>query len=72
MSKPLALVIEDTKDQAILFSQALEWAGYETEVANDGLEGRKRLAEKVPHLVLLKPIDMMQLRDLAARLLGSG
>lgn len=119
MKKPLALVIEDTKDQAFLFSQALQLAGYETEIANDGLEGLRRLAEEVPHLVLLdlhipkisgedilaeirtmphfqttkvvlatgdsslanklyegadlvllKPIDMFQLRDLAARLLG--
>lgn len=118
MSKPLALVIEDIKEQAVLFSQALEWAGYETTLAYDGLEGQKRLFEKVPHLilldlhipkisgedllrliketpllkeakivlatgdsslaeklneeadlVLLKPIDMFQLRDLAARLL---
>lgn len=119
MAKPLALVIEDVKEQAALFSQALEWAGYETEVANDGLEGQKRLAEKIPRLilldlhipkisgeeifeqikdnplfketkvvlatgdsslaeklhegadlVLLKPIDLLQLRDLAARLIA--
>ena len=118
MMKPLALVIEDVKDQADLFSQALEWAGYETEIANDGLEGLRRLSENIPHLVLLdlhipkisgeellehikknpclkdtkvvlatgdsslaeqlsegvdlvllKPIDMTQLRDLAARLI---
>jgi CheY-like chemotaxis protein len=116
--KPLALVIEDVKEQATLFSQALEWAGYETEIVNDGLEGQKRLAETVPHLVLLdlhipkisgeelfyqikanprlartkvvlatgdaslaeklsdgadlvllKPIDLIQLRDLTARLI---
>jgi CheY-like chemotaxis protein len=118
LMKPLALVIEDAKDQAVLFSQALEWAGYETEIAHDGLEGLKRLSEHIPHLVLLdlhipkvsgedvfehikdnpclkdtkvvlatgdsslaeklndgvdlvllKPIDMIQLRDLAARLM---
>ncbi|GAB4581243.1 MAG: hypothetical protein Fur0022_39900 [Anaerolineales bacterium] len=117
--QPLALVIEDVQEQAALFSQALQWAGYETEVVNDGLEGQKRLAEQTPYLllldlhipkisgedlleqikqsptlrgmkvilatgdsslaeklheradlVLLKPIDVFQLRDLAARLLG--
>ncbi len=116
--KPRALVIEDVKEQAVLFSQALEWAGYETAIANDGLEGLKRILETVPHLVLLdlhipkisgedvfeqikknpdlkhikvilatgdsslaeklnesadlvllKPIDLLQLRDLAARLI---
>jgi CheY-like chemotaxis protein len=117
--KPLALVIEDVKEQAILFSQALQWAGYDTQVVYDGLEGQKWLETTVPHLVLLdlripkisgeelfeqiknnplfkttkvvlatgdsslaeklndqadlvllKPIDLIQLRDLAARLKG--
>lgn len=117
--KPLALVIEDIIDQANLFSQALEWAGYNTEIANDGLEGQRQLSEKIPRLilldlhipkisgedllehikqnpclketkvilatgdsslaeklnegadlVLLKPIDMIQLRNLAARFIA--
>ena len=117
--KPLALVIEDVVEQAVMFSEALQWAGYDTDIVNDGLEGQKWLEETVPHLVLLdlhipkvsgqellqqiksnplfestrvvlatgdsslaeqladgvdlvllKPIDLIQLRDLAIRLKG--
>jgi CheY-like chemotaxis protein len=117
--KPFALVIEDVKEQAELFSQALQWAGYDTEIVHDGLEGQKQLEAMIPHLVLLdlhipkisgevlldliknnplyestkvilatgdsnlaeklsdgvdlvllKPIDLIQLRDLAKRLKG--
>lgn len=50
---PLALIIEDDKKQAIIFSQALRMADYETEVIRDGQAALERLAETVPAMVVL-------------------
>ncbi|MDX1520995.1 MAG: response regulator [Anaerolineae bacterium] len=117
MNKPLALIVEDDTKLSNIFSLALEGAGFETEVINDGAEATERLAAVQPavvvldlhlpnvsgpavlqqiksdrkladtrvivatadalmaesiqasaDLVLLKPISIGQLRDLAARL----
>ena len=51
--KPLALIIEDNEDQALVFTKALEIAGYVTESIQDGLIARKRLAEVKPDVVVL-------------------
>jgi CheY-like chemotaxis protein len=52
-SKPVALVVEDNEDQSLVFSMALTRAGYETESIGDGLAAQRRLAEIVPHIVVL-------------------
>lgn len=48
-----ALVIEDDEDLATIFSEALQSAGYEVEVARDGAAARQRLVETTPDLILL-------------------
>lgn len=53
MHKPLAFVIEDYADQALVFSKALEVAGYETESIADGAVASQRLKEIIPDLVVL-------------------
>lgn len=51
--KPLALVIEDSEDVAIVFHTAMERAGFESEIISDGAVALERLAEIVPDLVIL-------------------
>ncbi len=53
MSTPLALVIEDNKDQAEILAKALQAANFETEIINDGNEAIARLGVVVPDLVIL-------------------
>jgi DNA-binding response OmpR family regulator len=52
-SNPLALIIEDDKKQATIFSQALRMANFDTEVISDGHVGIARLAEVIPSMVVL-------------------
>lgn len=52
-TKPLALIIEDNADQNLIFTTALEQAGYETESIQDGLTAQKRLTEVVPKTIVL-------------------
>ena len=51
--KPLALIIEDHADQNIVFTTALEKAGYGTESILDGITAQKRLLEIAPQLIIL-------------------
>lgn len=51
--KPLALVIEDDEDQALIFAEALKIAGYETETILDGLTAQDRLGEVTPAIMVL-------------------
>jgi CheY-like chemotaxis protein len=53
MDKPLALLIEDDRDVAILFRHVLDMAGYQSEIIYDGVEAMKRLAILQPDVVLL-------------------
>lgn len=53
MAKQLALVVEDDKDEAILFAKALETAGFETEIIRAGDTALARLSVVVPDVVLL-------------------
>jgi len=53
MDKPLALLIEDDRDVATLFSHVLDMAGYDSEMVYDGLEAMRRLAVLQPDVVLL-------------------
>jgi len=52
-TKPLAMVIEDNADQNLVFTMALNKAGYSTESIHNGTEAQKRLKEVVPHLIIL-------------------
>jgi len=52
-TKPLALIIEDNEDQNLVFTTALNQAGYETESIRDGETAMKRLTDVVPEMVIL-------------------
>ena len=51
--KPIALIVEDNEDQNLVFTMALDQAGYQTESFQDGLAAQKRLAEITPGVVVL-------------------
>lgn len=53
MNTHLALVIEDNEDQNLIFTTAMEQAGYKIETFYDGLEALRRLKEIVPDLIIL-------------------
>lgn len=53
MSNPLALIIEDDKDAARIFSEALLQAAFQTEIIGDGQEAMERLNEVEPMMVVL-------------------
>mgnify|MGYP003429647411 FL=1 len=52
-TKPVALVIEDNADQNLVFTMALNKAGFSTESIHNGTDAQKRLKEVVPHIVIL-------------------
>lgn len=52
-TKPLALIIEDDVDQNLVFTTALDQAGYKTESIMDGLTAQQRLSEVVPRTIVL-------------------
>ena len=51
--KPLAFVIEDMEDVALVFHTAMDQAGFEAETIYDGTQALERLAEVVPELIVL-------------------
>jgi CheY-like chemotaxis protein len=53
MQSPQALIIEDEIDLANIFREALSIAGYQTEMALNGLDAIQRLQESTPNLVVL-------------------
>lgn len=53
MSERFALIIEDEKDEAIIFSRALQTAGFEVEIVRTGDAALARLATVVPDVVVL-------------------
>jgi CheY-like chemotaxis protein len=53
MGKPFALIVDDHYDSGIIFSEALEWAGLETEIIRSGEAALARLAVIVPDVVVL-------------------
>ena len=53
MEKPLALVIEDDPDLAMVFTEAVKGAGYCVETFHTGTQGLARLKEIIPRLVVL-------------------
>jgi two-component system cell cycle response regulator DivK len=50
---PLALIIEDEPNLAIIFAEALRAAEFEVEIVHDGQAALVRLAEVIPIIVLL-------------------
>jgi len=52
-TKPLALIIEDNEDQNLVFTTAVEKAGFRTESIKDGITAMSRLGKVVPALVVL-------------------
>ena len=55
MFKPFRelLIIEDNEDQNLVFTTALEQAGYLTESIHDGVTAMERLSHIVPTMVIL-------------------
>ena len=51
-TKPVAMVIEDNADQNLVFTMALNKAGFSTESIHNGRDAQKRLREVVPHIVI--------------------
>ncbi len=49
----LAFIIEDDPDLSVIFAEALQAAGYETEIIQDGQIALTRLAETHPAVVVL-------------------
>jgi CheY-like chemotaxis protein len=52
-AKPLALIIEDNEDQNLVFTTAMQHAGYVTESILDGVTAMNRLGKMAPALVIL-------------------
>lgn len=52
-SNPLAVIIEDDPDLAVLFELTLRGANYETEIIQDGEAALQRLAVVIPDVVIL-------------------
>jgi DNA-binding response OmpR family regulator len=53
MSEALALIVEDDEDLSVIFSEALQAAGFKTEVARAGDIALARLAVTTPGVVVL-------------------
>jgi DNA-binding response OmpR family regulator len=53
IEKPLAFVIEDDKNLALAFAEAVEEAEYEVEILHDGKTAMERLATKTPAIIIL-------------------
>jgi CheY-like chemotaxis protein len=53
MTQPLALIVDDHGDSAIIFSEAMRVAGFAVEVAQAGDEALARLADTAPDVVIL-------------------
>ncbi len=53
MEMPLAIVIEDDRDLAMIYSEAVKGAGYCVEIFYTGTRGLSRVKEAIPYLVVL-------------------
>jgi len=53
MSDSFALIIEDDEDLSVIFSEALQAAGFDTEIARAGDTALARLAVTSPEVVVL-------------------
>jgi CheY-like chemotaxis protein len=53
VNKQFALIVEDDKDAATIFSAALQTGGFKTEIVQDGATALARLADTTPDVVVL-------------------
>lgn len=53
MSSSFALIIEDDEDLSVIFSEALQAAGFEAEITRSGDKALARLAVTTPEVVVL-------------------
>ena len=53
MSKRSAMIIEDNEDLAIIFAEALQAAGFDTGIIQDGDTARARLKSCAPNIIIL-------------------
>ena len=53
MNNPLAFIVEDDEDASVIFSGALQEAGFECEIIRTGDKALTWLAEMVPAMVVL-------------------
>lgn len=53
MTKHRAMVIEDNEDLAIIFREALQAAGFEVSMVNDGKVAMEQLREMQPAVIVL-------------------
>ena len=53
MTSRYGMVVEDDDDLVVIFSQALEKAGFTTQVCQSGGEALEALASAVPHMIVL-------------------
>ena len=53
MNKPLALIVEDDHDLADIFAQALQAAGFETQIVRSGDTAVMWLSSTLPDVVVL-------------------
>lgn len=53
MNKRFAMIIEDNEDLAIIFAEALQAAGFDTGIIQDGDTALARLETCVPSLIIL-------------------
>lgn len=53
MNKHRAMVIEDNEDLAIIFNEALQAAGFEATIVNDGERAMEMLREIKPAVIVL-------------------
>jgi DNA-binding response OmpR family regulator len=51
--KPISLIIEDDEDLSEIFREALDAAGYDTEIISNGQQALNRLQNVTPHVVIL-------------------
>jgi CheY-like chemotaxis protein len=53
MNRPLALIVDDHGDSAVIFSEAMRMAGFAIEVVHTGDKALARLANTAPDVVIL-------------------
>ncbi len=53
MNERFAMIIEDNEDLAIIFAEALQAAGFETGIIQDGETAVARLETSVPRIIIL-------------------
>jgi len=53
MTQPLALIVDDHGDSAIIFSEAMRVAGFAVEIVHSGDKALTWLADSVPDVVVL-------------------